>query len=246
MSFKTAKGFYPTDVDFEPKGGPIDWPGGKDDESSEPSSACCEELLEHFKCEPKPTGWVITDGPLCGLPVYYIEKTDECVTFNPLTKDYEEIDTMANTIGTPAPADKGINCYWELVQASVCAVDAEVSLAPADILALVAGEAFNTAGEPVAVDITADDQELVWADVSGFPCDSKVKHADGDFIVTTAEACVQSVNGDMFNLAQGGNAVLGDSQVGDEAPIAIDETVVVPVGSAVRFCFKVKLTQPVA
>jgi len=208
------------------------------------NDSCCEndpvEPPATGECCPIwPTGTEVIEGPLCGQTVFYLD--GKCVTFNVDTKTYEEVDEVANTIGTPAPANKGENCYFELVQASICAVDAEVVLDPAAMLALVTGEVFADPNV-TAVDLADPAQELIWADVSGFPCDSVVKHAEGDFVVKTAEACVESVSGDLFNLAQGGNAVLGDSQMTGNKPITIDETLTVPLGSAVRICFKVKLT----
>lgn len=218
----------------------------KDDEvfDAEPTvKECLEDILEAIKCRPVDTCKEVIEGPLCGLRVKALKNDDGLfipVEYNPETKTFEEIDLMANTLGIPAPENKNTSCIYERVAVSVCAPTEEVVLAPADILALITGEVFNDAAA-TAVDIAAVEQDLINAEVQGFPCNSVVKHEDGAFTVLTAEACVDSASGDTFNLQQGGSAILGDSRPNDDRPIVIDETVTVPVGSAVRLCFDVKL-----
>lgn len=201
---------------------------------------CLDQLIELEECKEKPTGFEIISGPRCGLPVFL--KKGECVVFNPETKTFESLELMAGELlGIPAPADKNLTCDYERVAASVCNPgEADLVLAPADIIALIAGEAFNDAAA-TAVDIAAAEQDLIGATVTGFACNSKVKHGEELFTVTTAEVCVQSASGDLMNLQQGGQQPLGDTYASDDTPVVIDESVVIPAGSAARFCFDVKL-----
>lgn len=48
----------------------------------------CEALYCFMTCKPVATGAKISEGPLCGVEVFYIPKTGECVYFDTETKDF--------------------------------------------------------------------------------------------------------------------------------------------------------------
>lgn len=132
-------------------------------------------------------------------------------------------------------------CEIENISIQYCA-DVDTTHTPADIIALISasGETFNDSG--IAIDITADDQKLVYASVQSYYCDSVVKKNDGStFNVIADSACVNSMSGDVIQqLYQGGKYLMGDTQDGDLNNVVIDETVVWPCGSGGVYCFKVK------
>jgi hypothetical protein len=211
--------------------------------------SCCEELLNAIQ----QLGLVEIDcevlcGPQFGVQLYSHPINGGCLYFNPDTKSFEELDIVSNEMGKPAstlddPTQiAGVSCFWENVTTSVCNDSAteDLTLTADDILALVTGEVFNNEGA-TPVDLTADGQTLLSATVNSWLQNSIVKKEDGDFNVTSAGACAVSVNGERFNLQSGGSHPLGDSHASmPNQPIVIDESVVIPCGSAVRFCFLVR------
>ena len=184
-------------------------------------------------CVREPTGAVITDGPLCGMPVFFIEKTQQCVVFNPLTKTFEEVDTNMNTIGTPVAPDKGKTCCTETMSVPFCADGADLTLTQEEILAAIpAGETFDL--NAVAVDLAVNGINVTGAMIRVAPCPAPVVKLDGSVFETeSAEVVMEQASGASLSLYQGACQQLGDGKSDQSTAIVIDETLTVKAGTAV-------------
>jgi hypothetical protein len=136
-----------------------------------------------------------------------------------------------------------INCEYETIIIPVCA-DTEDDLihTEADILGLIEGSnaVFNISGE--IVDLTSENQTLVYAKVQSYFCDTIVKKPDGtNFNVFNPNACVSNESGVViFQLQQGGNLLLGGTRESLDMPVQIAETITWPCGSAGIYTLTIK------
>lgn len=187
----------------------------------------CWELCDN-PCEVMPTGYIITEGPLCGLPIFFQPKLGECVIFNPETKCYEPID-MSTKIGA------NLFAFTVEERPFTCEIPApvgggNVTVTNADIIASLAGATFMPSGLP------ADDAANVYlSDIEGV-LTMVNDEAEGGFVASTCQAVATDVQtGKTKDIEPGGNyaAAVRPGYDVPEFSVEIEE------GSNMVFCGKV-------
>lgn len=186
---------------------------------------CLKELKQIELSKPQPTGCFVTDGPLCGKPVFFIPLCNQCVAFNPLTKCYEEIEM--GLVGQNVP-----NANDVLTRQYDCEF---IGPDPIDAAALMASIAGGTFDNGMAVD---DPATVYIHAVKPTLAHLGDELADGT-VSTTCDANVTDVDtGKVVNLEPGGTAGAFEQSPGtDVQPFLIEPA----DGSVVRVCFCVSV-----
>lgn len=193
--------------------------------SKEIPPSTLSQILEQMRCEPKPTGLFVADGPLCGLPVFYIEKTNSCVAFNKATKLYENIDMSG--VGQN-PSVKNSESRRLNIEVHAPAGAGDITHDNASLIAKFAGATFpsGAAADDVA-NVYLHSMQATLAHVGDESVDGTSTTCDAEF--------VDGQTSEVVNLEPGGPYPLEASACTDVPAFKM----VVKDGSTVRFCLDV-------
>lgn len=194
---------------------------------------------------PIPTGQYVVDEL---SPFYcqqlFVNQSGQCLVFNLETKCFEEILVSKTQLGSAPAAGKGVRKFVATIRERICNDTAAVIDLTRDQLVAVIATAAETFPDPAgtAVDIATAGHVLTDMNVTGYPCPFGVKKDDGTtFMTSTAEACLVDESGDRLNLAQNGSSPAGDMAHSPVPHMIVDNSVSIPVGSAVEVCASVCL-----
>ncbi len=114
-------------------------------------------VVDAINCQPQPTGWYISEGALCGLPLFYLPKQKAKVFYNCDTNTYEEPPMGIQTTPYKPTTDKTCaEAQFAAYELTPGATD--VGTIVADILA-ANPQVFTVNGSEVPV--TAEDIDFI-------------------------------------------------------------------------------------